>query len=148
MENIKKEMLSQPNRGTFLPLFIVVEDKKIWGMSPDYADGRERKDPDNIDHEWLCEDCQEKELTDEELPEDCEECDTECFVSYRLEKQVPNMRAAFFFTAKACDAHIAANPHHYNSTAHSYAISAYYNHELQTVMKFIVGPENEKKINF
>lgn len=140
IEHIKEQMLTQDNRATSFPIFVVVEDQKIYGVSPANADGYERKDSDFYDGE-LCEECATKQEAGETLGETCADCPDEAFSWYRLEEHVPNMRAAFFFTAEACDAHIEANRHHYNETAKSYAISAYHNFELREVMQYIAGKE-------
>lgn len=140
IEHIALEMQTQNNRSTSYPIFVVVEDKKIYGVENDEL--RERKDTDQIDAvEDLCDRCL-KLWEKSELPDDCDhhECDPS-FINYRIEEDVPNLRAAFFFTAKACDEHIAANRHHYNRTAKSYAISAYHNRELQYVMEYINPPK-------
>lgn len=142
IKEIAEEMIVQDKRSTSYVLFIVVEDKKVYGMDSAYAQDRERDDRDNIDHEWLCKSCQSLEYNDEEIPDDCDDCDDDCFVHYRIEKDVPNLYAAFFFTAKACNEHIERNRHHYNSTAHSYGISAYHNNELKEIMTHLVGEEN------
>ncbi len=81
-------------------------------------------------------------MNEEYLPDDCDNCDNESFDYYRIQRDVPNLYAGFFFTAKACNEHLEANRHHYNSTAHSYAISATHNSELQTIIAFIKGEIN------
>lgn len=147
---IAQEMLTQNKRSTAWPIFVVVEDKKVW--HPDRsildADGKERIDVDCLKGDDLCEKC--REIWEEEestLPEDCDNPDCEgSFAYYRIEEDVPNMRAGFFFTAKACDEHIQAQRHHYDDSAKSYAISAFANHELQTVMAAIVGIKNVDKL--
>lgn len=142
IEVIREKMLTQDPRSTSWPVFIVVESKKIYGVDSGASDGRERKDSDYFHIDDLCEECEEKFKKTGRIPEECasyEECSDDTFVYYRLEDDVPNLRAAFFFTAEACDAHIAANPHHYNKTAHSYAISAYHNAELKAVIEYLAG---------
>lgn len=137
IEKIKHEMLTQDNRSTSDPIFIVVEDRKVYGVDIGTADGRERKeDYDNP----LCEKCEAMADSNRpDYPDDCEDCPSDAFISYRVENDVPNLRAGFFFTAQACNEHIEANRHHYNKTAKSYAISAYHNEELKTVMKMIIN---------
>lgn len=140
--DIGLKMRTQNNRSTAWPIFIVVEDKKIYGVDPDHAsDGRDRKDRDIVEDGSMCDSCLEQEADGFSIPDDCDICNDECFVHYRIEKDVPNLRAGVFFTAEACDAHIEANRHHYNRTAHSYAISAYHNRELKAVMRFLAGKE-------
>lgn len=136
MEELKKEMLTQDSRCTADPIFIVVEDKKVYGVENNEL--RERKNTDLIDADKdLCIPCIEL-WNAGMLPSECDNfaCDSS-FINYRIEEDVPNLRAAFFFTGKACDEHIAANRHHYNHTAHSYAISAYHNYQLKNVIEHL-----------
>ena len=147
IEQLKNEMLVQDKRHTAWPIFVVVEDQKIYHVSDD-SDGKERKDADLIDLESdVCEECYAHHSEHGELPDECDnwECDGS-FVTYRIEKDVPNMRAGFFFTADACNEHIKNQRHHYNATAKSYAISAYHNHHLREVMEYLVGEENADKL--
>ena len=141
LEFVRSEMLTQDKRGTAYPIFIVVEDKKVYGIDSDFADGRDRKDPDSGSDHALCEECEKSYAEVGTYPEHCDECPDESFVGYRIEKDVPNLRAGFFFTAYACKAHIGGNRHHYNETARSYAISAIHNAELKAVMGALVGGE-------
>lgn len=145
MDTLKDEMLTQNKRGTAYPIFIVVEDKKVYGFDSEYADDKERKE-EYQDDEDMCENCRELEQEGEDLPNDCDLCDSVCFVNFKIEKDVPILRAGFFFTAKACNDHIEANRHHYGKTARSYAISAYHNKELKAVMVELVGKENEQSL--
>ena len=132
---IKHELLTQDNRSTSWPIFIIVEDRKIYGVGDGWEDGKERKD--DYDHSDLCEECITKH-EDGTVPDECENwgCITS-FVNYRVEKNVPNLYGGFFFTAKAAEEHLAANRHHYNSTAKTYGISATHNSELQTVINYL-----------
>lgn len=144
IQRVKNQMLTQDNRSTSYPIFIVVEDKKVWGYSDcDDYDGKERKE--EFDPNDLCATCSALyEENQGEMPED-DSCDEyscgDTFNYYKIEKDVPNMRAAFFFTAEACNQHIEANGHHYNETAKSYAISGYYNSEIREVMKYLCGKD-------
>ena len=140
IERIKDQMLTQDNRSTAYPIFIVVEKRKIYGVTYANSDGRERIEEDWYDGE-LCESCEAKLEDGFTLDDDCNDCPDSAFRYYRTEEDVPNLRAGFFFTAEACDAHIQANRHHYDDTAKSYAISAYHNQELQAVMKYLCGKD-------
>jgi len=148
MDEIKQKMLTQNNRGTSFPIFIVVRDEKVYGVASDWRDGVERKDIDSIDIESeLCEACRTQYNEHNELPDECDEYECEdSFIGYKIEKDVFQSRGAFFFTAEACDKHIENNRHHYGSQAHSYAISAYHNYELQQVMEHLIGSENVLKL--
>lgn len=145
-DNIKAigdEMAIQDNRSTSYVMFVVVEDKKVYGVTND--DYRERKDTDMYTYEDLCEDCNQSQETEGMVPEECDnsDCD-ESFINYRIEEDVPNLYAGVFFTAKACQAHLDSNRHHYNSTAKVYGISAYHNWEMREVMEFLCPNGNLK----
>lgn len=139
LARIKEQMLTQDNRATSYPIFIIVEDKKIYGVESGWADGRERKeDYDNP----LCDRCEAMaDSNGPDYPEECDDCPDDAFVNYRIEKDVPNLYAGFFFTAEAAQAHLDSNHHHYNSTAKVYATSAYNNYELRTVMQHLCGKD-------
>lgn len=130
---IKNELLTQNNRSTSFPIFIIVEDKKVYGIDPNFTDYRERIE--DYDEDDLCENC--CKLEPSEMPDDCDDCMADCFISYRIDKNVPNLYGGFFFTAKACEEHLQLNRHHYNKSANSYAISATHNYELKTVMEYL-----------
>lgn len=52
MEMIANDMMDQNKRSTSWPIFIVVENKKVYGIDPSFRDcERERKDIDYIDEE-------------------------------------------------------------------------------------------------
>jgi len=146
MDEIKQKMLTQDLRGTAFPIFIVVRDEKVYGIDSNYSEDSERQDRDFVDTSWLCDSCRELEYEDEEIPDECDDCDSECFVNYKIEKDVFQSRAGFFFTAEACNEHIENNRHHYGEGARSYAISAYHNSELKQVMEYLVGSENVEKL--
>lgn len=131
-------METQDYRCTSYPIYIIVEDKKVYGVESSWSEDKERKDWDNIDPEnELCNKCQ-KAAEDGELPDECDEWDCEeSFINYRIEECVPNLYAGFFFTEEAALAHLANKGHHYNSTAVVYAISAVYNYELRSVMEYL-----------
>lgn len=142
MQTIKDYMLSQNKRGTAFPIFIIVEDKKVYGMDSDFAQDRERMPLDDMDMALLCESCQDQYDRLGTIPDECDDCDSGTFVGFRINEKVPNMRAGFFFTVQEAEHHLSVQRHHYNETAKTYAISAYHNRELRTVMEYIVGDEN------
>lgn len=138
IKEISQEMITQDKRCTSYVYFVVVEDKKVWGVESQYAHGKERKDYDNLQREDLCDSCKKKWDEDEDLPDDCDEYECEdSFVNYRIETEVPNLYAGIFFTAKACEEHIKNKGHHYNGTQRSYGMSAVYNYELRAVMEHL-----------
>lgn len=144
LKAIGDEMAVQDKRGTSYVYFIVVEDKKVLGIDSNYADGRQRKGVMEYD-EPLCDSCEAiAEANGPDIPDECDDCPEDAFVWYRKEEAVPNLYAGVFFTAKACDDHIARNLHHYNGTARSYGMSAYHNEEMIAVMKFLCPNGNLK----
>lgn len=135
LETLAEEMFTQDKRSTSYVYFVVVEDKKVYGIDSDYADGSERKDYDSLERSDLCEKCKKIWDNGEELPDECDEYGCEdSFVTYRIDRDVPNLYAGIFFTSKACDEHIKNKAHHYNGTARSYGMSAVYNYQLRAVM--------------
>lgn len=137
-----KEMSVQDHRSTQFPLFVVMEDYEQivpWG----YGNQR-RREGDELDSQNLCDKCKELWLADEDLPETCEECDEEAFVTVEIQER-PNLMAGVFFTAKACEDHIKANGYHYNNPR-SYGISAWRNEEMQEVMKHLIVDCSRQKL--
>lgn len=129
-----KKMNKQDNRSTAHVLFMVEEEKKIcvdysWGSH----DLVERKEEYNTDD--MCDSCQDKLEKDEEVPEDCSECSSECFNFYSLERQTVDT-AGVFFTAEACEEHIRLNHYHYRKPK-SYGVSAWRNDEMQEIQKIL-----------
>ena len=128
-----KKMNKQDNRSTAHVLFMVQVDKKVYVSSDwDSHDGTERKEDDEG---LMCDRCKKKEEKGKELPDWCEECDSDCFHFFKIER-VTDDTAGVFFTAKACDEHIRVNHYHYRNPK-SYGISAWRNEEMQEVQKIL-----------
>lgn len=142
IKEIGEEMRTQDKRMTSYVYFVIHEDIKIFGADSEYADGKERKDSDYLDINDLCTECLGLHEAGEEMPDQCENCDDDAFGNYILKKEVPNMYAGFFFTAKAAEEHLKAKRHHYNDTARVFGESACYNPHLQAIMAHLVGEEN------
>jgi len=86
-----------------------------------------------MDEDDLCEEHHE----DDDLDTACVSCGFKHYLPVRNEEEF-DLRAGVFFTAEACDAHIAQNKHHYEGMkAVSYGISAWRNPEMQTVMQYL-----------
>jgi len=135
LKSIGAKMLKQNNRATQYPIFVVVQDERRYvGYDGNWTHTERREDNDEED---ICEECLEKYHNNEELPEECDNCSTQCFAYYYIEKQVPMLEPGCFFTAEACEEHIRLNSYHYNNPK-SYAISAWRNPEMQTVMKNLI----------
>lgn len=131
---IGKIMNTQNNRATHFPLFIIVEDQKIYGVDPSFSDDKERTQETDVDS--LCESCQ-KAHEEGTLPDDCDDCLSDAFIHYKVEEDTANMRAGVFLTAQAAKDHLEANSYHYDKSAKVYAISAWRNPEMQRVMSFV-----------
>lgn len=133
LDKLSRSMAAQDNRGTQLPLFVVMEDVKRYTVYSDDWEFRERADND----EPLCTSCVALSEAGLELPIDCDDCDFDCFNYYNAEEGV-NVTAGIFFTAAGCDRHIEENKHHYNN-GRSYAVSAWRNDEMKLVMQDLVA---------
>lgn len=149
IREIGAEMNSQDHRSTSHPLFVVVQDMKIYGVDTAYGGVHERQDPDYVDDDCYCESCAELLEKGEDLPDDCDDCMEGAFVTYRIEKDVPQLHHGVFFTAKACDEYIARRRYEFNGSnvsgdPHSYAISAYWSEEMKLVQEHLskMGAEN------
>lgn len=131
LKQLALEMESQDNRATQYPLFVIMVDKKVYG-SYEWCDEAERKEESDGE---LCSSCEKLADEGEELPEYCNNCDSDCFVWFKWEQDF-DLEAGVFLTAKACDEHIRLNHYHYTNPR-SYGISAWRNYEMQDIMKLI-----------
>lgn len=128
---VSKEMNVQDNCGTRLPIWVVYEDVCIYDTNRStFEHIRRVEETEDI----MCKSCSEK-FVDGTAPDDCYECDPDCFVSYKIERQ-PNLNAGFFFTQKACQEHIDQNHYHYNNPA-PYAEGVWRNPELELVIAYL-----------
>lgn len=132
LASIAKEMVTQDNRSTDYPLFVVQVSEKIPAYVGQDHDGIER-----IEDSRMCESCKKLTANSEKVPDYCEECPKSSFFKYQYVRTF-DLRAGVFFTAKACEAHIKANHYHYKDPC-SYAIGSWRNPEMQTVMNFLKG---------
>lgn len=135
ISDIGKEMVTQSNRSTQYPLFVIQAEKRVW-VAPG-QDYDERQRAEDLNEFYLCESCEKLHDSEEELPDECEACDEEAFDHFRIEHYY-DLAPGVFFTAKACDEHIASNHYHYRNPR-SYGISAWRNYEMQEVMRHIIG---------
>lgn len=134
-QKLAEEIVTQDNRGTQFPLFVVCIKRKVLtrdGHEDDFIltdeEGQE------MDEESLCDDC----VGEDELRTPC----VTCGFYQRLpvkEQEEFDLRSGVFLTAAACDWHINVNKHHYEGlSAHSYAVSAWRNEEIQAVIQLII----------
>lgn len=134
LEELVQEMSAQNNRGTQDVWFMVYSHKREMVREEDDRDERERKD---FDYEWdLCEKCQKLYDEDDDLPASCEECCSWAWDYYKRERVIDD-RAWVFLTAKACEAHIEQNRHHYGPDAVSYGIHFRRNSEMVKLINAI-----------
>lgn len=140
INEIGKEMVTQNNRMTQFPLFVVYS--KVERAVPDGWGESRRKDFDGLDLDDLCENCAELHEDGKDLPDYCENCDSDCFWNCREELE-PDLTAGVFFTAKACQEHIDENKYHYTDPI-VYGISAWRNEEMQMVQRHLIELSGEK----
>lgn len=137
LKDLSREMNSQDKRMTHYVMFMVYDEVKVY-CGDDWGDERERREDsyeDCFGNNLLCENCLKLLGDGEELPDDCNDCDSECFVSYKWELQ-PQDEAGVFFTAKACDEYIQSRRYAFNKPV-SYGISMYRSDEMKRVMDII-----------
>lgn len=146
LPEIGSRMATQNHLSTQYPLWVIAVDKKIWmphSFMWDY-DGKERVNEEyhEINPRDLCESCraiydknQEEDL-DDELPEDCDDCDPDAFNWYKLEEDY-DLNAGAFLTQAACQDHINQNHYHYHNPR-PFAWSAWRNPEMIAVMQHLI----------
>jgi len=139
MIDTSKEMNIQNNRCSEFPLFVIMEDQEDL-CNEGMAD--EQKRIEEVDTDLLCEDCRKLYDENEELPEECDECDHDAFNYYRVVEHI-DLSPGVFFTAKACQEHIDANSYHYTNPR-VYGIGCWRNPEMEEVIKFMRGITNDK----
>ena len=144
---IGKKMNAQDNRSTQLPLFIVVADEKI--RCADGDGERQRIHEDGWDPNQMCSYCQERWQLNEEVPEDCEDCNDNMFHWYQIEKHVPQLDHGVFLTGEECNDYIKRRSYAMKDKAVSYAISAWRSDEMSKVLEFLsaLGSEDSKAKN-
>lgn len=141
LSEIADEMKSQDNAMTQNPIWIVVETTKEYVAYEWDWDGKERPDPDYMDNDFesgLCETCRTKWNDEEDIPDNCNNCDYDTFVYFKINNEVPNLRAGMFLTRKACLNHIEANSYHYNN-GRPYAIAIWRNPEMMAVLNMVLN---------
>ena len=139
---IGEEMNKQDNRATSFPIFVIQERKKEI-CHDDLSEGQMAigEEGDELDEEELCEECKLKFDCSDSNDESCVTCGYCKVLPYR-EVESFNLRPGVFLTAKACNEHLAVNHYHYDKSARSYAVSAWRNPELMTVMTYLSSLSN------
>ena len=142
--NLSNELNTQDNRSTAMPYFFQIQTQE----EVPAADG-------NGNEAWIGDGSGSKIETEEEITEAIaehkglaiEDVTTDRFerenlleeagyrkIYYELKDKLQNA----FLTAKACEAHINGNLHHYHTPV-SYLSHSFRNPELETLLKFICG---------
>lgn len=140
---IGKEMNKQDHRATAFPLFLI--QRKVRDYRPDGEDTERIEDTDT---ELLCESCKNLYLEDDELQDQCDNCQDEAFHFFNYEWKL-DTEEGVFFTAEECDAVINSRPYAYGKTARSYGIGAHRSGEMKTVMQYLsaLGADEGKPHN-
>lgn len=133
-------MATQDNRMTQYPMFVVYE--KVQRSVADGQGVSRRKDLDCIDAGDMCESCNRMMDEGRDLPDQCDDCDSDCF--WNMEEDLePNLNPGVFFTAEACQKHIDENHYHYNEPV-VYGIGAWRNPEMVEVMQQLIKGAGEE----
>lgn len=131
LKELSKEMNTQDKRYTSHVMFMVYDEVKVY--CGDWGNETERKD--EIEESYLCEECLKKYENDGDLPDHCDECDSDLYVQFNWELQ-PCDEDGVFFTAKECDEYIEDRRYNFNKPC-SYGISMYRSCEMRRVMNII-----------
>ncbi len=134
IKNISNEMRKQNNRCTQYPLFVIV-DTVLRAAPYGQEDGRERIEETEPDS--LCHSCLIRYQQDEDIPNECRDCEPKAF-NYYIEVEEPQLEYGVFFTAKACDDCITSNHYHFRKPR-SYGIGSYRNYEMQAVQQHLLS---------
>jgi len=144
-----KELATQDNVHSSWPIWYVMEDKEVHGNSSGDYEHQRRKDSDYVPENSYCDSCQAildgEDEDNEDLPEICptDECSTDTYVYYDIERTYGSYGSTFFLTQKACQQHIDANSYHYTNPR-PYADSAFRNEELQALIQALILLAGEK----
>ena len=129
-------MREQNNRGTQYPTFCVYEKRRRW--TNEYEEDVRKIRKEDADERHLCAECRIFADKGKELPEECEDCDSDAFDYYKDETAPAQWDGGgFFFTEKACNEYMESNAHHLDSP-YSYVPSAYRNPEVIHIMQQIL----------
>lgn len=126
------EINAQDSRSTQWPIFVIKQKVKAYGDS-DWRENSERKEGN--DRSEICESCDKLLEADKDLPDYCEDCPSDHFIWFDWEDETVD-NCGFFFSAKAAQHHIDLNHYHYNKPF-VYAVSAWRNPELQTILNLL-----------
>ena len=143
LKDLSKKMNEQDKRGTSYVYFMVRDKEKEYGDG-DYGfdeRGERREDVDEYD---LCDNCKKLHDEGEELPEDCSECNNECFHWFKWVKRIQTEHGTFL-TAEACDEYIQRRRYAFTEP-HSYGLSNYRSNEMRRVQEIISKLTTDKEL--
>ncbi len=132
---LSKKINAQDKRGTSHVYFMVRDKEKEYGEGDYGFDEKERKDCDHFDINDLCEKCKRLYHNDEDLPEDCNDCDNEAYHWFKWVNRI-QIEDGVFLTAEACDEYIQRRIYNFNEP-HSYGLSNYRSEEMKRVQSII-----------
>lgn len=147
LTELGRKMNAQDNRMTQFPMFQIRHKVKRYLSYDMDWDEKER----NFDGGGeICEKCEENYADGEgdDYPNDCDECDVECFRYFVWEDEIVN-NCGNFFTEEAAEEHIRLN-HYYYYEPYTYAIGSWRNEELQEVLNILsrLGSDNGEAKNY
>lgn len=128
-----KKMNLQSPRSTQFPMFVVKQKVKVYGDKDWCAERERREDYDSA----VCETCETNyaDGAGEDYPDDCSECDEECFVHFNWEDEIVEVCGSFF-TAEEAQKHIDLNSYHYRKPF-VFGIPSWRNPEMQRVLNIL-----------
>ncbi len=132
LEELSQKINTQDKRSTSYPLFVVYDRVQV--PNEDGAE-RERKNSDYSDEFEMCEKCQALEEAGDEVPDDCETCDPECFNYFDWEDRICE-NDGIYLTAEACNEYIQRRRYAFDKP-YSYAISSYFSEEMKRLLDII-----------
>jgi hypothetical protein len=147
IKNLVREIETQDNRSTRLPIFYVIkETTREYGIEDDYSNDGFEWEKDGESYTWkqvVDFVCEELELLPDEIGEtDAEYCGFKKVFYRNIERYSDN----FFFTEKAAKEHLRINGHNLTKPQ-DYVIHAFRNDEIESVieaMKEIVNKMEDK----
>jgi hypothetical protein len=134
-QEIRNGLLSQDNRATCDPMFLVQQQVKDYGIEQGYGEDG-----------YIWYDLNDGEEASEE---DAALCDDGALMTnnFRFEKRYYRYRWQYvtcFFTKKAADHFIKSNRYHWDGEVRTYVDSAWRNYEWQKIRAFLKGNDSHE----
>lgn len=145
--DLSRKMKKQNNRATQFPMFVIKQKVKVYGDSSWCSEVERKEEFDLEDYNGnsnLCEKCEkiyEEQGAFSELPDYCEECDSDIYVWFNWEDETVEDCGSFFLAEEA-QKHIDANDYHYHKPF-VYGIPSWRNYDTQRVLTILAGLEGE-----